>query len=100
TEGDWVGTSAVANGRTISGWVYRPQIATPAQYAQRRATRRRYSYQPGAMPSGSAYGGYSNPGRSYSNGGSSRSSSNNGLIMGLTPYGPSYWRADRKISGY
>jgi hypothetical protein len=34
----------------------------------------------------------------YSSGGSS--SSNRRLIMGATPYGPSYWRADRKISGY
>jgi hypothetical protein len=91
TDGDWVGTSAVVNGQTVSGWVYRRQVATPAQYAARRTTRRSYSYQPSA-PSG---GGYSSPSRS-----SARSSSNGQFIMGLTPYGRSYWRADRKISGY
>jgi hypothetical protein len=90
TEGDWVGTSAMVNGRTITGWVHRRQVTTPTQYAQRRTTRRSYSYQPGP-----ATGGYSSPRRGYSN-----SSTNRGFIMGQTPYGPSYWRADRKIAGY
>lgn len=96
TEGDWVGTSTVVNGQTVAGWVYKRQIATPEQYAQRRTTRRSYSYQP-ATPGNYSYPsrGYSSPSRGYS--GSSRSG---GFIMGLTPYGPSYWRADRKIAGY
>lgn len=89
TEGDWIGTRAVVNGQTVAGWVHQGQLITPPQYAQRRTVRRSYSYQPGM-----ATGNYG-----YSNGGS-RSSSNRGLIMGATPYGPSYWRADRKIKGY
>lgn len=93
TNGDWLGTSAVINGRTVKGWVYKPQAATPAQYAARRATRRSYSFQPSAPASG----GYAYPSRPS---GSARSSSNGQFIMGLTPYGKSYWRADRKISGY
>jgi hypothetical protein len=93
TEGNWVGTSAVVNGRTVSGWVRQGQIATPAQYAQRQTTRRRYSYQAGSDQGG----GYSAPSRNYSR---SSSSSGGRLIMGVTPYGPSYWRADRKIKGY
>lgn len=91
TEGDWLGTTAVLNGQTITGWVHSRQVATPAQYAQRRTTRRSYSYQPGTVSPSYSYG---------SRGYSSRSSSNNGFIMGQTPYGPSYWRADRKIKGY
>ena len=92
TEGDWIGTSVVVNGRTVGGWIHKGQAVTPSQYTQ-RATVRRYSYQPGgAMEGGSTYpGGYSR---------SSRSSSGGRLIMGHTPYGPSYWRADRKINGY
>lgn len=91
TQGDWVGTSAVVSGRTISGWVHKSQVATPSQYAQRRTTRRSYSYQPGP-----ATGGYSYPSRGYSNSSTNR----RGFIMGQAPYGPSYWRADRKIVGY
>lgn len=89
-DGEWVGTSTVVNGRTVTGWVYKRQVATPADYAARRMTRRSYSYQPSAPASG-----YSPPSRS-----SARASSNGQFIMGLTPYGRSYWRADRKISGY
>lgn len=91
TEGDWVGTRAMVNGQAVDGWVYKRQVATPAQYAARRATRRSYSFQPGAPTGGYTSGGAS---RSYSR------SSNRGFTMGLTPYGPSYWRADRKIAGY
>jgi hypothetical protein len=90
TKGDWIGTRAALNGRTIAGWVHQRQVATPSQYAQRRTTRRAYSYQPAPTP------------QSYpsTNRGPSTSPSNGGLIMGLTPYNRSYWRADRKVSGY
>lgn len=90
TDGDWVGTSVMLNGRAVTGWVHRPQVATPTEYAAQRATRR-FSYQPPAPSAGT----YSPPSRS-----TGRSSSNGQFIMGLTPYGRSYWRADRKISGY
>ncbi|HVX11307.1 MAG TPA: hypothetical protein VHC22_09020 [Pirellulales bacterium] len=93
TEGDWVGTTAVVNGKSITGWVHQRQVTTPAQYAQRQTTRRRYSYQAGSDQGG----GYASPSRNYSR---SSSSSGGRLIMGVTPYGPSYWRADRKIKGY
>ena len=89
--GDWVGTSTVVNGKTVTGWVRDGQVATPSQYAAQRRTRRSYSYQPSptvASPTVTA--------RRYSG----SSSNNNGFIMGATPYGPSYWRADRKIKGY
>jgi hypothetical protein len=94
TEGDWVGTSVVLNGTTVGGWVHKRQAATPTQYAQRMTTRRRYSYQSDAAEGGAYSGG------GYSRGRSSGSSSGRKLIMGVTPYGPSYWRADRKILGY
>lgn len=89
TEGDWVGTSAALNGETIYGWVHKQQVATPAQYAQRR-TMRRYSVQPGTAA------------ESYPAQPARRSSAvERKFIMGHTPYGPpSYWRADRKIMGY
>lgn len=90
TEGDWIGTSIVVNGRAVGGWLHKRQLATPAQYAQRRTTRRAYSYQP-AQPTG----GYPSTNRGYS-----PSPQNRRLIMGATPYGPSYWRADRKVTGY
>lgn len=90
TEGEWIGTRAVINGQTVGGWVRRSHVMTPSQYAVRRTTRRSYSYQPGLTA-----GSYSSPSRGYS-----RSSSGGRLIMGSTPYGPSYWRADRKITGY
>lgn len=99
TEGEWVGTRAVVNGQTVGGWVHKSHVATPAQYAQRRTTRRRYSYQAGA-----AEGGFDYPSAGYSGGYSGRRRSGSTLdsrfIMGYTPYGPSYWRADRKIKGY
>lgn len=99
TEGNWIGTRTNAGGRELSGWLWRGQLATPRQFAQRQATRR-YSYQPGtsvrrysAMPAPAAASrGYS--GGNYGRGGGSS------FIMGETQYGPSYWRADRKITGY
>lgn len=99
TQGDWLGASTVVNGETVAGWVHQRHAATPAQYAAQRTTRRRYSYQP-AQPSAPART-YASPsrGNTYYRGGG-RSSSGGQFIMGLTPYGRSYWRADRKISGY
>lgn len=89
--GDWVGTSTVVNGKTVTGWVRDGQVATPSQYAAQRRTRRSYSYQPSATVASPPV-----TTRRYSG----SSSNNNGFIMGATPYGPSYWRADRKIKGY
>ena len=88
TEGEWLGASVTLNGRAVTGWVQQRQVLTPAQYAQQRVTRRGFSYQPGQGASGSATGGR----------GSSRSRPN-GFHMGQQ-YGPSYWRANRKITGY
>lgn len=88
-QGNWLGTSAVVNGRSVSGWIHKTHVATPTQYAQRRTVRRSYSFQPG---------------RGW--GGSSSSSQNHArplhdkFFMGQMPYGPAYWRADRKIVGY
>lgn len=90
TEGKWVGTSTVVNGRKIGGWVWTGHLATLSQYSQRRSAQRRYSYQR----------------RAYYGHGYQRSTllddarAGRRLIMGYTPYGPAYWRADRKIVGY
>lgn len=92
SEGDWIGTRAVVNGETIGGWVHRRQVMTPTEYAQRPSARRRFSYQAGE--GAEAY----YPSRTSSR--NSGSVLDRRLIMGYTPYGPSYWRADRKISGY
>lgn len=101
TEGDWLGASAVVNGETLAGWVHQRHAVTPAQYAARRTTRRSYSYQPPSQPSAPARANASpSRGNTYYRGGGGRSSSGGQFIMGLTPYGRSYWRADRKISGY
>lgn len=104
TEGNWVGARTTVNGRALSGWLWRGQVATPGQFAQRQTTRR-YSYQPGtsvrrysAMPGGAMYGrGFGGGYGGYYGGGMRYGSS---FTMGATPYGPSYWRADRKIAGY
>ena len=92
TDGDWVGTRAVVNGETVGGWVHRRQVMTPTEYAQRPTVRRRFSYQAGE----GAEPYY--PSRTSSR--NSGSVLDRRLIMGYTPYGPSYWRADRKITGY
>jgi hypothetical protein len=85
-EGRWVGTRTTINGRTVSGWLWQGNVTTPQQFAQRSAARR-YSYQPGTPIQRYSYapavGGTDRP-----------------LVMGATEYGPRYWRADRKITGY
>jgi hypothetical protein len=88
TDGEWLGTSTTLNGRTVTGWVQKRQVLTPARYTERRTTQRRSSYQPGAAGSGT----------SATNRSSSRSQSKR-FMMGQ-PYGSGNWRADRKISGY
>lgn len=104
-QGQWVGTSVTVNGRRIAGWVWNGQTSLPDQFAARQAVRR-YSYQP--LPGGVGYtgGAYPNPYatnvlppdmRDYNVGGLRSSSP---LMMGETPYGRSYWRADRKVIGY
>jgi hypothetical protein len=114
-EGRWVGTRTLINGKTVGGWLWQGQVATPQQFAQRTAPRR-YSYQPSpavrrysyvpavpgaATPSRGPYP-YALPylwpeSRDYVTGGVRSGSP---LIMGATKYGPQYWRADRKIIGY
>ena len=85
-EGSWVGTTVTVNGAQVGGWLWSKQLATPAQYqAQRQTVRRSYSYQPAPVYTGPYVGQ-----RSYSQ----------PFVMGLTPYGNPYWRADRKIMGY
>ena len=103
-EGSWLGMQTMVNGRTVSGWLYQGNVATPQQFAQ-RTTARRYSYAPvvpgadrgqrGPYP----YAGNTLPPdmREYSTGGVR---SNSPLIMGWTTFGRNYWRADRKIIGY
>lgn len=100
-EGPWVGTVVTVNGKKVGGWVWAGQTATPQRYAaMQRNARRRYSFAP--APSYGVMGGYSTSGSYY--GGASgvlpNQESLNRLEMGFTPYGPSYWRADRKIIGY
>lgn len=101
TEGNWIGTRTKVHGREVSGWLWRTQLATAQQFAQRQTTRR-YSYQPGtSVRRYSAMPGPAAPWRGYSGGyygGGMRSGSS--FTMGATDYGPSYWRADRKITGY
>lgn len=125
TEGNWVGTRTLINGRSVSGWLWRGNVATPQQFAARQSARRYYSFQPGmgAVPYGAGtavrrysyapavpgaatpYRGpypYARPTlypdmRDYVTGGVRSESP---LIMGATRYGRNYWRADRKIIGY
>lgn len=99
-EGPWVGTAVTVNGRKIGGWVWAGQAATPEQYtAMQRSAQRRYSFAP--TPSYGVSGGYSMaPSYLGPSGVLPNQSSPNRLIIGETPYGPSYWRADKKIIGY
>lgn len=99
-EGPWVGTAVTVNGRKIGGWVWAGQAATPDQYtAMQRSSRRRYSFAP--TPSYGVSGGYSNVPAYYGpNGVLPNQDSPNRLRIGETPYGPGYWRADKKIIGY
>ena len=90
TRGNWVGTRVVVDGQLVAGWLHKRYLSAAGQLAQGRTTRRVYSYQPAPAVENSP-----STGRGYS-----APKSNNGLIMGLTPYNRSYWRADRKISGY
>lgn len=100
-EGPWVGTVVTVNSKKVGGWVWAGQIATPDRYAaMQRSARRRYSFAP--TPSYGVMGGYST-GRSYYGGTSGvlpNQESPNRLETGVTPYGSSYLRADRKIMGY
>ncbi|HQU45254.1 MAG TPA: hypothetical protein PK867_20735 [Pirellulales bacterium] len=85
-EGAWVGTTVTVNGTKIGGWLWNKQLATPRQYqALRQGVRRSYSYQPAPVYQGPYFGQptYTQP-----------------FVMGETPYGGSYWRADRKVMGY
>lgn len=102
-EGLWVGTVVTQNGRNVGGWVWAGQAATPQQYsAMRRSAARRYSFAP--TPSYTYGGGYNYRSGSLENYGTEgvlpNQESPNRLRMGDTPYGRSYWRADRKIMGY
>lgn len=105
TEGSWVGTAVTVDGKNVGGWVWAGQAATPEQYtAMQRTARRRYSFAP--TPSYGQYGGYrtapSYYGREYygTQGVLPNMESPRHLEMGATPYGRSYWRADRKVIGY
>lgn len=100
-EGPWVGTAVMVNGQKVGGWVWAGQAATPRQYTAMQNSARRYSFAP--TTSFGAGGGYSvSP--NYMGGGADGVLPNqenpNRVIMGATPYGRSYWRADRKIMGY
>lgn len=89
-EGPWVGTTVTVNGAKIGGWIWNQQLATPRQYqAMRQNVRRSYSYQPAPA--------YRGPYQGYYRG---APASSQPFIMGETPYNGSYWRADRKITGY
>jgi hypothetical protein len=104
-KGPWIGTAVMVDGRRIGGWVWNGQTATPDRFAAGRQAVRRYSYQPSASAERSRAGGYPNSYRTNTllpdmgdyNVGGFRSSSP--LIIGETPYGRGYWRADRKVIG-
>ena len=116
TQGNWIGARTTVNGRTVNGWLWRGQVTTPQQFAARPQAAGRYSYQPGMAVRRYSYApavpGAATPYRGpypyatntlppdmrdYVTGGLRSGSP---LIMGATRYGPSYWRADRKIIGY
>ena len=114
-EGPWVGTRATIKGRTIGGWLWHGQVATPGQFAQAPAARRysfqpapavrRYSYVPAVPGAATPWRGpypyalpYLWPDMGDYVTGGVRSGSP--LVMGATRYGRQYWRADRKIIGY
>jgi hypothetical protein len=111
-DGNWVGTRTTINGRTVSGWLWQGQVTTPQRFAQRQSARRfsyqpaapvrRFSYVPGAATAYQGPNPYATSTlppdmRDYVTGGVRSGSP---LIIGATKYGPSYWRADRKIIGY
>lgn len=90
-QGPWLGTRVTVGDGERLGWIWRESVTTPQQFAAQPRRVRRYSYAPSEV--------LAQPRASYSRGGSS-SSSSEPFIMGATPYGPRYWRADRKIMGY
>lgn len=104
--GPWVGTAVTVGGRRIGGWVWNGQVTLPEQFAARRPSVRRYSYQPAQamespLPRSGPYPYATNvlppDMRDYRTGGLRSGSP---LVMGATRYGRNYWRADRKIIGY
>ena len=98
-EGPWVGTAVMVNGRKVGGWIWAGQAVAPQQFAAMQRSTRRYSMAP--TSSYGAFGGYSSaPAYGGVNGVLPNQESPNRLIIGDTPYGPRYWRADRKIMGY
>ncbi|HJT36581.1 MAG TPA: hypothetical protein VJ783_31450, partial [Pirellulales bacterium] len=90
-QGPWLGARVTVDGGERLGWIWRDSVTTPGQFAVQPRRVRRYSYAPSET--------MAQPRPTYSRRGSSSSSSSKSFIMGATPYGPSYWRADRKIMG-
>lgn len=98
-EGPWVGTSMMVNGRKVGGWIWAGQAVAPQRYAAMQRSTRRYSMAP--TSSYGAFGGYNvAPAYGGANGVLPNQETPGHLIMGYTPYGRRYWRADRKIMGY
>ncbi|MGH7192401.1 MAG: hypothetical protein ACREJM_02585, partial [Candidatus Saccharimonadales bacterium] len=91
-KGSWIGGSVSVDGHDWLGWVWSERALSPRQFAAQPRRTRRYSFDPSER--------LSQPRAVYSRGGASSSSSSQPFIMGATPYGPRYWRADRKITGY
>lgn len=91
-QGPWLGARVTVDGIERLGWIWRDSVTTPGQFAAQPRRVRRFSYAPAET--------MARPRPTYSRRGSSSSSSSKSFIMGATPYGPSYWRADRKIMGY
>lgn len=89
-KGPWVGGRVSVDGQERTGWVWSERALTPQQFATQPRRVRRYSFDPSER--------LAVPRATYSRG-NSGSSSGRQFIMGATPYGPSYWRADRKING-
>lgn len=100
-EGPWVGTTVMVDGRKVGGWVWCGQAATAERYAAMQQSRRRYSFAPTPSYGGyGAYGGYGDSDYVGTVGVLPNQDSPNRLSIGDTPYGPRYWRADKKIIGY
>ncbi|HEX5444826.1 MAG TPA: hypothetical protein VFW87_13395 [Pirellulales bacterium] len=91
-KGPWVGGRLSVDGQERAGWVWSERALTPQQFAAQPRRIRRYSFDPSER--------LAQPRATFSRGSASPSSSSEPFVMGATPYGPRYWRADRKISGY
>lgn len=91
-QGPWVGGRVSVDGQERAGWVWSERALTPQQFATQPRRVRRYSFDPSER--------LALPRATFSRGGSNSSSSREPFVMGATPYGPRYWRADRKITGY